>query len=153
MNIAQIVKNDGHGKAVDWWSLGVLLYEMLFARLPFAPIPSAGDKKGKKLDPTNELYKSEVKKRIQHGKVVWPKGRFVNPVSKASKDLIVKLLNKSPAERLGANGVEDVMAHPFFKSINWVTLLARKVWHRYYDMHRPMFGHCNSGCVPSEEQP
>jgi serine/threonine protein kinase len=66
----EIVRNEGHGRAVDWWSLGILLYEMLFARLPFAPTANSKGAKGgrggkggrdPKMEPGTDEYKAEVK--------------------------------------------------------------------------------------------
>ena len=127
----QIVKNEGHGRAVDWWSLGVLIYEMLYAHLPFAPLPAQGRARGGKgareprLDPGTDEYKAEVKKRILNGKVTWPRGPYTNAVSNAAKNLMQRLLAKSPEQRLRG---EAVMQHEFFRSIDWDALRLRQVW-------------------------
>lgn len=125
----QIVRGDGHGREVDWWSLGILLYEMLCARLPFIP-PSQrcmkGKNKGKelRLSPGTDEYKTEVKKRILNSKIVWPKGPFVNSLSPVAKNLIQRLLAKSPEARLTG---EAVMEHDWFKGIDWEKLERREV--------------------------
>lgn len=125
----QIVRNEGHGRAVDWWSLGVLLYEMLFARLPFAPqVPRAprGKARGKdaRLEPGTDEYKAEVKRRILSGKVAWPKGPFVAVASAAAKNLIQRLLAKTPEHRLAGDAV---MQHEWFKDLDWGKLERREV--------------------------
>lgn len=125
----EVVKGDGHGREVDWWSLGVLMYEMLFARLPFAPVsakPTRGKARAKdpKLDPGNEAYKAEVKRRIQNSKVVWPRGPHTPVVTNDAKNLIQRLLCKLPRERITG---PDVMRHPWFKNMNWEALKKRQV--------------------------
>lgn len=132
MERVQIVKNEGHGRAVDWWSLGILLYEMLFARLPFAPLPlnkgakGRGAKGGKdpRMEPGTEEYKAEVKKKIQNSKVLWPKGPYCAQVTNAAKNLIQRLLAKTPSQRLQGGAV---MEHEWFKGIDWAALMARQV--------------------------
>jgi serum/glucocorticoid-regulated kinase 2 len=47
-------------------------------------------------------------------------------VPPAAKDLLTKLLNRKPEQRLGANGASEIKAHPFFHSIDWRKLLQRK---------------------------
>nr|AML78545.1 putative LOV domain-containing protein [Pennantia corymbosa] len=96
----EIIKGAGHSSAIDWWALGILLYEMLYGRTPF---------RGKNRQKTfgNILYKD----------LTFPSSI---PVSLAARQLIHALLNKDPASRLGSNaGSNDIKEHPFFHGINW----------------------------------
>jgi len=103
----EILTRHGHGKAVDWWSLGTLMYDMLTGTPPFC---SNGRKKT--ID------------KILKGKLVLPPY-----LTAESRDLLRKLLKRHPQSRLGG-GTEDaeaLKAHPFFRYVNWVDLHARKV--------------------------
>lgn len=84
---------------VDWWSLGIIVYRMITGELPY---------------PT--LKNKEVKKFIVHSEIEVTKKKVKNEII---RDFITKLLIKNPDERLGANGVDEIKAHPFFKEINW----------------------------------
>ncbi|CAF1030801.1 unnamed protein product [Adineta steineri] len=86
----------GHDFTVDWWSLGVLTFELLTGASPFTV---DGDKN----------TQPEISKRIIKNQPLIP-----NHISKVAKDFILKLLMKNPKRRLGAKGLEDVKRHPFF---------------------------------------
>ena len=96
-------------KTVDWWSLGVLTYELLTGASPFTV-------EGEKNIP------SDISKRILKSQPPMP--RFF---SKHAKDFILKLLNKTPSKRLGANGTNEVKSHLFFEGIKWDDLLKKKI--------------------------
>nr|AML76764.1 putative LOV domain-containing protein [Freycinetia multiflora] len=96
----EVITGAGHSSAIDWWTLGILLYEMLYGRTPF---------RGKNRQKTfaNVLYKD----------LTFP-GSI--PVSLAARQLINGLLQKDPANRLGSNtGANEIKQHPFFHDINW----------------------------------
>nr|AML77593.1 putative LOV domain-containing protein [Dipsacus asper] len=96
----EIIKGAGHSSAIDWWALGILLYEMLYGRTPF---------RGKNRQKTfaNILYKD----------LTFPSSI---PVSLAARQLINALLNRDPASRLGSSGgASEIKDHPFFRVINW----------------------------------
>uniref|UniRef100_A0A7N9AV32 Ribosomal protein S6 kinase n=1 Tax=Mastacembelus armatus TaxID=205130 RepID=A0A7N9AV32_9TELE len=101
----------GHDKAVDWWSLGVLMYELLTGGSPFTV---DGD----------ENSHTDIVKRIAKKDPPFPKD--MGPLA---KDLIQRLLIKDPKKRLGSgpNGAENVKKHPFYQKINWEDLAAKKV--------------------------
>uniref|UniRef100_A0A668AWL5 Ribosomal protein S6 kinase n=1 Tax=Myripristis murdjan TaxID=586833 RepID=A0A668AWL5_9TELE len=101
----------GHDKAVDWWSLGVLMYELLTGGSPFTV---DGD----------ENSHTDIAKRISKKDPPFPKD--MGPLA---KDLIQRLLIKDPKKRLGSgpNGAENVKKHPFYQKINWEDLAAKKV--------------------------
>ena len=104
----EILKDKGHGKEADWWSVGVLLYEMLIGQLPF---------RGKN--------KAAIQKAICTQKMKIP--AFVE--SDAAK-LIQNLTMKDPILRLGSDvksGTEDIKKHKFFHKINWPRLEKREV--------------------------
>ncbi|KAF4981656.1 hypothetical protein FZEAL_2585 [Fusarium zealandicum] len=100
----ELLSGQGYQKTVDWWTLGVLLYEMLTGLPPFYD------------ENTNEMYRKILSEPLHFSDVVPP----------AAKDLLTKLLNRVPEERLGANGSAEIKAHPFFHAIDWRKLLQRK---------------------------
>jgi len=102
----EIVTGAGHDKAVDWWSLGILLYELTVGIPPFYS------------QNVNEMYN-----KIQHGVL-----RFPPFLSEPCKNLIVALLNRDPTKRLGSkDDVNDIKIHPFFKDISWDKLYRKEI--------------------------
>ncbi|RKF55141.1 Serine/threonine-protein kinase gad8 [Golovinomyces cichoracearum] len=102
----ELLLGQGYTKTVDWWTLGVLLYEMLTGLPPFYD------------ENTNEMYRKILSEPLH-----FPSQEVVPP---SAKDLLSKLLNRKPDQRLGANGASEIKAHPFFHSIDWRKLLQRK---------------------------
>ncbi|KAM3165593.1 Protein kinase domain-containing protein [Lachancea thermotolerans] len=99
----EVIRGNGHTAAVDWWTLGILIYEMLFGFTPF------------KADTTNKTFSNVLK-----NEVTFPNN---NEVSRNCKDLIKKLLIKSETKRLGSKfGASDIKKHPFFKRVQWSLL-------------------------------
>ncbi|KAI5666618.1 hypothetical protein M9H77_16471 [Catharanthus roseus] len=99
----EIIKGDGHGSAVDWWTLGIFLYELLYGKTPF---------KGTVNEDTLSNVASECLK--------FPE----NPiVSSNARDLIRRLLQKEPENRLGSEkGAAEIKQHPFFEGLNWALI-------------------------------
>jgi len=102
----EIVTGAGHDKAVDWWSLGILLYELTVGIPPFYS------------QNVNEMYN-----KIQHGVL-----RFPPFLSEGCKSLIVALLNRDPTKRLGTGkDIDDVKAHVFFKDTSWEKMMKKEI--------------------------
>ncbi|CAE6963562.1 PRKX [Symbiodinium natans] len=101
----EMIQSKGHGKGVDWWALGVLLYEMLAGYPPFYDENPYG------------IYQKVLK-----GHVDFPRHFDVK-----AKDLIQRLLQQDRTKRLGClkAGVEDVKKHKWYKGMDWDLLLTR----------------------------
>lgn len=102
----ELLQGTGYTKTVDWWTLGVLLYEMLTGLPPFYD------------ENTNEMYRKILTEPLH-----FPGPEVVPP---AARDLLMRLLDRNAVRRLGANGAAEIKAHPFFHSIDWRKLLMRK---------------------------
>nr|AML77467.1 putative LOV domain-containing protein [Dacrydium balansae] len=103
----EIIKGAGHSSAVDWWALGILLYEMLYGYTPF---------RGKTRQKT---FSNILKKELKFPKSV--------PVSLSAIQLIHGLLNRDPKNRLGSySGANEIRQHPFFKGVNWALIRSMK---------------------------
>ncbi|KAH7844745.1 hypothetical protein Vadar_031245 [Vaccinium darrowii] len=103
----EIVLGKGHDKAADWWSVGILLFEMLTGKPPFI----GGNRQ-----------------KIQQ-KIVKDKMKLPAFLSSDAHSLLKGLLQKDPSKRLGngPNGSDDVRNHKWFKPINWKKLEAREI--------------------------
>uniref|UniRef100_A0A8B9NTY3 Ribosomal protein S6 kinase n=1 Tax=Accipiter nisus TaxID=211598 RepID=A0A8B9NTY3_9AVES len=101
----------GHDKAVDWWSVGVLMYELLTGASPFTV---DGEKNSQ----------AEISRRILKSEPPYPQ-----EMSALSKDIIQRLLMKDPKKRLGCGptDADEIKQHPFFQNMNWDDLAAKKV--------------------------
>ncbi|KAG5026685.1 hypothetical protein AAZX31_08G258100 [Glycine max] len=96
----EIITGAGHTSGIDWWTLGILLYEMLYGRTPF---------RGKNRQKTFS--------NILHKDLTFPSSI---PASLAARQLINALLQRDPTSRIGSTtGANEIKQHPFFRGINW----------------------------------
>lgn len=103
----EVIEGKAYGREVDWWSLGILVFEMLTGKLPF-----------------DGSSVHSVAQKIKSHSVVYPR-----KVSKETKSFMSALLQKSPSERLGSSRDDyiEVERHHFFAPINWTLLLQKKI--------------------------
>nr|KYP45154.1 Protein kinase G11A [Cajanus cajan] len=98
----EVASGNSHGNAVDWWSLGIFMYEMLYGRTPF-------------VGPSNEATLRNIIKKPLAFPTATPSGAL----EMHAQDLISALLQKDPNRRLGSKrGAADVKNHPFFAGLN-----------------------------------
>ncbi|XP_026562807.1 microtubule-associated serine/threonine-protein kinase 2 isoform X3 [Pseudonaja textilis] len=103
----EVILRQGYGKPVDWWAMGIILYEFLVGCVPFFG------------DTPEELFGQVISDEI-----VWPEGDEALPLD--AQDLIGKLLRQNPLERLGTGSAFEVKQHRFFKDLDWNGLLRQK---------------------------
>lgn len=103
----EIIQSKGHGKPVDWWALGVLIFEMLAGYPPFYDENPFG-----------------IYQKVLAGKIEFPRHFDVKV-----KDLIKRLLTPDRAKRFGClkNGADDIKKHKWYKGFDWDALQARAV--------------------------
>jgi len=101
----EIIRCVGHGKAVDWWSFGILVYDMITGHPPF-----------------RARQRNILQKEILKGDVKIP-----NYVSQSASSLIKALLNPIPEKRLGFRGAHEIKSHEFFADIQWDKLERQEI--------------------------
>ena len=103
----EMINKSGYNKCIDFWQLGILLYEMLIGKTPFMHS-----------DPV------EIYKKINCGKIYFPKN-----INKDAKKIIKQFLNINKNKRLGCTnrGIYEIINHPFYKDFDWEELLYRKM--------------------------
>ncbi|XP_062419651.1 microtubule-associated serine/threonine-protein kinase 2 isoform X4 [Pungitius pungitius] len=103
----EVILRQGYGKPVDWWAMGVILYEFLVGCAPFFG------------DTPEELFGQVISDEI-----IWPEEEEALP--QEAQDLICKLLRQNPLERLGTGSAFEVKQHSFFTDLDWNSLLRQK---------------------------
>lgn len=128
----EVISGQGHGKGVDWWTLGVLIYEMIASYPPFYdedPVKTYG--------------------KIMHGVLDFP--RFF---SAEVVDLLQKLLHPKATKRLGVinGGASRIKSHPWFAGFDWDALYRREMRTPFVPEVRGADDLSNFNEVPEEEE-
>uniref|UniRef100_A0A674MZV0 non-specific serine/threonine protein kinase n=1 Tax=Takifugu rubripes TaxID=31033 RepID=A0A674MZV0_TAKRU len=103
----EVLEDNDYGRAVDWWGLGVVMYEMMCGRLPF--------------------YNQDHERLFEL--ILMEEIRFPRNLSPEAKSLLAGLLKKDPKQRLGGgpDDAKEVMTHKFFTNINWQDVVQKKL--------------------------
>lgn len=103
----EMLQQQPYTRSVDWWSYGILVFEMLTGLPPFYD------------ENTNKMYRMILTDQVN----------FPSYVSDEAKDFISKLLDRNPATRLGASEEDaaEIMRHPFFASLNWDDVINKRI--------------------------
>lgn len=102
----EVIINKGQSFTTDWWSFGILIYEMIFGSPPFYS------------KDTEKMYHDIINREVSFE-------RFKVETSQDVKDLIKALLQKDPEKRLGSKGDKDIKNHPWFSSIDFDKVLRK----------------------------
>jgi serine/threonine kinase 38 len=96
----EVLNKKGYGQEIDWWSVGVIFFEMLVGYAPFCAQET-----------------QEVCFKILN----WEKYLQIPPEIKLSNEAndLIKRMISDPNKRLGKNGADEIKAHPFFKGVDW----------------------------------
>ncbi|GLT26131.1 hypothetical protein SLA2020_012160 [Shorea laevis] len=106
----EVISGQGHGSAVDWWTLGIFLYEMLYGKTPF---------KGENNEKT---LINILKQPLTFPRIGFSSAKELEETAKI-QDLISKLLVKNPKKRIGSlKGSVEIKSHEFFKGVNWALI-------------------------------
>ena len=108
----EMLNRDSHDNTLDWWSLGILLYEIIIGVTPFF-----------------SSHQHKMFFLIANGPVRWPNPeRHKIYVSEEAKDLVNRLLQKDKRHRIGAEGdFNEILNHPWFKNIDVKKIMAKKL--------------------------
>ncbi|XP_077134825.1 microtubule-associated serine/threonine-protein kinase 3-like isoform X2 [Ranitomeya variabilis] len=101
----EVILQKAYGRPIDWWSMGIILYEFLSGCRPFRGVSRS------------ELYKNMVT-----GDINW--NRYTPPLD--AQNLITQLLKRSPVKRLGTGGAFEIKDHPFLRDLDFDNLLSQK---------------------------
>ncbi|XP_064477555.1 microtubule-associated serine/threonine-protein kinase 3-like isoform X3 [Ornithodoros turicata] len=104
----EVILRQGYGKPVDWWSMGIILYEFLIGMVPFFG------------ETPEELFAHVINDEIE-----WPDDDDW-PLPEEARMLVTQLLQQNPLERLGTGGAHEVKEHPFFGDVDWDSVLRLK---------------------------
>uniref|UniRef100_A0AAX7SED8 protein kinase C n=1 Tax=Astatotilapia calliptera TaxID=8154 RepID=A0AAX7SED8_ASTCA len=113
----EILRGEDYGFSVDWWALGVLMFEMMAGRSPFDIVGSSDNP-----DQNTEDYLFQV--------ILEKQIRIPRSLSVKAASVLKGFLNKDPKERLGCHpqtGFADIMGHPFFRNVDWELLEHKQV--------------------------
>ena len=129
----EIILNKGHGKPLDWWTCGILLYEMI-----------AG------IDPFSDDDPMMVYQKILKGKIKFPSGFDSN-----AKSLVKHLLESDLTKRYGnlKGGVKDIKGHRFFKELNWEKLINMELTPPYIPKVKSASDISNFSSYPDSDTP
>ena len=111
----EMINFEGYNLLTDWWSFGILIYELLYGKPPFF---------------SNDKYR--LYELICNGEIIFPDYYFDDDnnkinynVSNEAKDIIIKLLSKKNV-RIGKNGFEEIQNHGFFANVNFENIMGKK---------------------------
>lgn len=109
----ELLENQGYTKTVDWWTLGVLLYEMMTGLPPFYD------------ENVNTMYQRILRDPL----------RFPEEMGIEAKSVMAGLLQRDPTRRLGNGGADEIKRHPFFaKHIDWQRCVPWTCWKELFDI-------------------
>lgn len=108
----EIIQEKGHDHSVDWWAWGILIYEMIVGFPPFY------HKNQRTMYDLIEKFPVKFPDPVKHG----------IPMSDEAKDIILQLLEKDPAKRLGSEkGIEEIVKHDWFQDVDIDMLLNKEL--------------------------
>lgn len=108
----EVLIGKGYTKSVDWWTLGILLYEMIGGLPPFYD------------ENTNVMYNKILSEKLTFHD--WMSDSVIDILSKVHLNHLFQLLNRDGALRLGAGGPQEIKAHKFFSQVDWRKLMNRQ---------------------------
>ena len=105
----EVLRKSGYREEADWWSVAVVVFELLFGKKPFRAASSR-----------------EVMARITHSEFNFPSSNL-REISEECMDFISVCFERDVTKRLGHNGVEEIKRHPFFTGIEWDKISKKKI--------------------------